>query len=343
MARDCIYIVGAGFSAGLGYPLTADLLQRLWPLLTDDDFRARLKKVIEFHHHGFNPEHFSSFPNVEQLLSQMEVNDQFFDMSRYYIGDFTREKLRDIQQQFLLSVADWFYNLTQTDRMKRSQDTWLKKFKERVVAERAAVISFNWDLVLDDLLFGENLDAASYGLGSVDADAPVLLKPHGSLNWFEGETGRYIKEHMRFAVHAHGSHTIYAFRDLTRGPATQHDRVYQPLIIPPVFLKKFDNPIFTKLWQRATAEISTAKKVVFLGYSMPDADLHTQFIVRCGFYNQVRGEVTESGARVPGPGAAEVVIVNPDRGAAHRILSAVSPKSKSQWISTPAADWILDG
>jgi hypothetical protein len=29
MARECVYIVGAGFSAGLGYPLTADLLQRL--------------------------------------------------------------------------------------------------------------------------------------------------------------------------------------------------------------------------------------------------------------------------------------------------------------------------
>lgn len=342
MARDCVYIVGAGFSAGLGYPLTADLLQRLWPRLTDDDFRTRLKKVIEFHHHSFNPEHFSSFPNVEQLLSQMEVNDQFFDISRYYIGEFTRDKLRDIQQRFLLSVADWFYALTQTDRMKRAQDNWLKKFKERVVAEHAAVISFNWDLVLDDLLFGENLDAASYGLEGGDVDTPVLLKPHGSLNWFEDDAGRYIKEHMRFPVHADKSQSIYAFRDLTRGPSTRHDRVYRPLIIPPVFLKKFDNPIFTKLWQRATSEISTAKKVVFLGYSMPDADLHTQFIVRCGFYNQVKGEVTESGARVPGPGAAEVVIVNPDRGAAQRILSTVSPASKCQWISTPAADWVLD-
>lgn len=342
MARDCVYVVGAGFSAGLGYPLTSDLLQRLWPRLGDDDFRTRLKKVIEFHHHGFDPERFSTFPNVEQLLSQMEVNDQFFDMSRYYIGEFTREKLREIQQYLLLSVANWFYALSQTDRMKRAQDSWLKKFKEQVIAERAAVISFNWDLVLDDLLFGDTLDAASYGFGQGNANAPVLLKPHGSLNWFEGETGRNIKEHMRFAVHAHGSHSIYAFRDLTRGPATQHDRAYQPLIIPPVFLKKFDNPIFTKLWQRATSELSTAKRVVFLGYSMPDADLHTQFIMRCAFYNQVRGEVNEQGARVPGPGASEVVIVNPDRGAAQRILSTVNPTASCKWISTPAADWVLD-
>lgn len=342
MARDSVYIVGAGFSAGLGYPLTADLLQRLWPRLEDDDFRERLQKVIEFHNHGFNPEHFSSFPNVEQLLSQIEVNDQFFDMSRYYIGEFTREKLRNIQQGFLLAIADWFFALTQTDRMKRAQDSWLKKFKERIIAERAAVISFNWDLVLDDLLFGDTLDATSYGLGSGNTDAPLLLKPHGSLNWFEGEAGRFVKENMRFVVHPHESHSIYAFRDPTRGLSTKHDRVYRPLIIPPIFHKKFDNPIFTKLWQRATSELSTAKRVVFLGYSMPDADLHTQFIVRCGFYNQLKGEVNEHGTRVPGTGAAEVVIVNPDRGAAQRILAAVSTASKCQWISTPASDWILD-
>ena len=76
---------------------------------------------------------------------------------------------------------------------------------------------------------------------------------------------------------------------------------------------------------------------------MPDADLHTQFIVRCGFYNQVKGEVSESGDRIPGLGPAEVLIVNPDRGAAQRIAATVGPASKCYWISTPAADWIMDG
>jgi hypothetical protein len=342
MARDCVYIIGAGFSAGLGYPLTSDLLQRLWPRLKDRDFKSRLTKVIEFHHHGFNPKRFSSFPNVEQLLSQMEVNDQFFDASRNHTGEFTKEKLQDIQQHLLLELADWFHALTQTDQMERAQTSWLRRFKDRVERERAAVISFNWDLVLDKLLFGDNLNANSYGFPQIRDNAPALLKPHGSLNWFEDKAGKFIKESKRFAVHNDGDHTVYAFRDLTRGPDTKHSRTYRPLIIPPVFLKKFDDPIFTKLWQRATSELSTAKKVVFLGYSMPDADLHTQFIVRCGFHNQVKGEVSESGARVGGPGPAEVVIVNPDRAAAQRIASAVSVKSKCDWISVPAADWVMD-
>jgi hypothetical protein len=274
MTRDCVYIIGAGFSAGLGYPLTSDLLQRLWQRLKDRDFKSRLTNVIEFHHHGFDPKRFSSFPNVEQLLSQMEVNYQFFDASRNHTGEFTKEKLQDIQQRLLLELADWFHALTQTIQMKRAQTSWLRKFKDRVERECAAVISFNWDLVLDELLFGDNLNANSYGFPQIRDDAPVLLKPHGSLNWFEDKAGKFIKEAKRFAVHKDGDHTVYAFRDLTRGPDTKHSRTYRPLIIPPVFLKKFDDPIFTKLWQRATSELSNAKKVVFLGYSMPDADLH---------------------------------------------------------------------
>ena len=130
-------------------------------------------------------------------------------------------------------------------------------------------------------------------------------------------------------MHKDGDRKVYAFRNLTRGPNTKHSRIYRPLIIPPVFRKKFDDPIFTKLWQRATSELSNAKKVVFLGYSMPDADLHTQFIVRFGFHNQVTGEVSETGVRVGGSGPAAVVIVNPDRGAPQRIASAVSVKSNA--------------
>ena len=73
-----VYVIGAGFSAGLGYPLTSDLLVRLWDRL-NADLKKRLRNVIEFHHPGFSPTRFSSFPNVEQLLSEIRVNQELFD------------------------------------------------------------------------------------------------------------------------------------------------------------------------------------------------------------------------------------------------------------------------
>ena len=66
--RDTIYVVGAGFSAGLGFPLTGDLLVRLWDEI-DLDLRQSLESVIRFHHPNFNPKHFSSFPNVRTVVN----------------------------------------------------------------------------------------------------------------------------------------------------------------------------------------------------------------------------------------------------------------------------------
>jgi hypothetical protein len=60
--------------------------------------------------------------------------------------------------------------------------SWLSKFVERLQRENVAVVSFNWDLVLDQQLFAPGLSSESYGLSERLVTGPVLLKLHGSLN-----------------------------------------------------------------------------------------------------------------------------------------------------------------
>jgi hypothetical protein len=98
--------------------------------------------------------------------------------------------------------------------------------------------------------------------------------------------------------------------------------------------------VFERLWKNCTSVLSTAKRGVFLGYSMPSADLHAQFIIRSGFDNQIQGELIETGDRADATGPADVTIVNPDRSAAQRIATVAGPKSGCHWISTPTADWL---
>jgi hypothetical protein len=114
-----------------------------------------------------------------------------------------------------------------------------------------------------------------------------------------------------------------------------------PLIVPPILLKDFAKPVFKAIWNGCTDALSTAKRVFFLGYSMPDSDIHAQFIMRCGFHNQNEGKLIAGGKRAKATGPAEVVIVNPDRGAAQRIASVVGPHSRCEWVSTPIAEWML--
>ena len=176
-----LYVIGAGFSAGLGYPLTNDLLIRLWDR-ADKSFRGELERVIKFHYPGFDCMRFSSFPNVEELLSQIMVNEQLFDASRQGEGKFTKENLKDLQRAFLLEVSDWFHEISKEVRQDRLRFPWLVEFCNQVRRENAVIISFNWDLILDEFLFGACLDKSSYGFSRELFEGPVLLKPHGSLN-----------------------------------------------------------------------------------------------------------------------------------------------------------------
>jgi hypothetical protein len=332
--RNCVYAIGAGFSAGLGYPLTSDLLFRLWPRL-EKKFREDLSRVIRFHHPGFNEELFGTYPNVEELLSEMLVNEKLFTASRPYEGNFTLKELQSLQRDLLLRIGDWFHDLAKEVSWTSG---WLHQFRERVYEENAALISFNWDLVLDRLLFGDGLGIGSYWLGG--GDSPVLLKPHGSLNWFEHEQGQHIADDKRFEVFtSKGEDKVYAFRHY-RAPSSKKERIYTPLIVPPVHLKEFGKPIFNSLWRETVSVLSRAKKVVFLGYSMPANDLHVQFIMRCGFYNQTEGMPTRGRKRTAGTGAADVVIVNPDQSAARRIAAVVGSTPQCRWISLPVGDWV---
>lgn len=210
--RDCVYVISAGFSAGLGYPLTSDLLVRLWERI-DDGLKERLGRVIRFHHPGFNPARFTSVPNVEQLLSEMQVNEQLFDASRQYEGKFTKAQLQNLQTDLLLEIAGWFHEISERVTPKTPKVGWLEKFRERLLAENAAIISFNWDLVLDELLFDDDISGRSYGFAKSRGSTTLLLKPHGSLNWFEKSLGSHLKGRKRTEIFdPKSADTVYAFR-----------------------------------------------------------------------------------------------------------------------------------
>ena len=68
---------------------------------------------------------------------------------------------------------------------------------------------------------------------------------------------------------------------------------FQTLIMPPSYLKSLNQPVISQLISEASREIRDAKKIVFVGYSLSDADVH----VKALFRKQLRPE-------------QEVVVVN---------------------------------
>lgn len=313
-----IYVVGAGLSAGLGFPLIGNLLPKMWPRIESANLANDLGKIIRFHHPSFQPECNSTFPNIEQLLSEMQANEHLFTSSRPAIGTFKPEDLLERRQSLLLELVAWFHELQR--KALEQPPAWLSTLVNRIKTEKAQVISFNWDLVLDELLFDDGLDESSYGFGKLSAK-PCLIKPHGSLNWYMQRSGQFLSEENKFSLGGHGKQEVFAFR-LYRAPKSKQ-RTYMPLIIPPVYAKQFQGRIFKRLWQKTVSALSVASEVRFLGYSMAPADFHARFILRCCFHNQEEGALDRNGVRRPVTGRARVIIVDPCVAAIDRIEDVV--------------------
>jgi hypothetical protein len=334
--RDTVYVVGAGFSKGLGYPLTKSLLTDVWSRLPDGS-RNQLAKIIEFHHPSFKAGQKKTFPDIEQLLTEMAVNLQLFDASRPAEGRFTKHQLRESREILLSTIASWFHELY----APATKVPWLTELVKQMRSENAAVVSFNWDLILDQLLFSGDLDSHSYGLSKKLGAGPLLLKPHGSLNWYEGPQLKHVKDVKKAEIFHRNdaSKCVHAFLR-PRHVKSKSGKRYTPLIIPPTYFKNFKPSIFKRLWQNCTDVLSTPKRIVFLGYSLPASDLHAHFIFRCGFHNQINGRIKDNATRYPATGAAEVIIVNPEEEAARRIEAVVGPKIPCTWVPKRVQDWV---
>ena len=335
--RENVYVVGAGFSRGLGYPMTSGLLPGVWKMLEAKE-RTQLKKIIGFHHPEFVPSDKSSFPDMERFLTEVDVNLKLFYSSRPAEGRFTKEKLQFAHDNLLWRVGSWFHDLFEN----AIHVPWAIAFANRLKRENAGIVSFNWDLVLDHLAFDGEITANNYGASKRLAKGPLLFKPHGSLNWYEGTDIDAVAESKRVEIfhHTEKKKRVYAFVRPRLIKSKAGNR-YAPLIIPPTFIKDFKPTIFRQLWKNTTDVLSTPKRLYFLGYSLPASDLHAQFIFRCGFYNQIHGRLSNDGTRHDPTGAAEVIVVNPDREAFERIRAVAGPGIRCEWIQKNIKDWVV--
>jgi len=333
--RTTVFVVGAGFSRDLGYPLTRDLLTRL-PMSAP--LWKVFRRVVRFHHPDWNGRK-ANLPNVETLLTEWEANEELLPSLRP-TGPFTANHLRKLRRDLLAAIAEWFHSIHK--RRSANRDSILKAFRQLIQSvENPVIVSFNWDYELDRILCEGKKRREVYGLEESGLRTPVLLKPHGSLTWYRFHPGRHIKESLRETLWEDKKHVRnprYCFLDW-RAPKSSHRR-YVPWIIPPTLLKSFGHPMLQRIWRRSVDCLSVARNIYFLGYSLPAADWHSRYIFRCGFHNQIEGRPLDSGGRERRTGRAKVFIVNPkDSDAYNRIQTTAG--WNCTWIRSSVKDWLL--
>ena len=94
-----------------------------------------------------------------------------------------------------------------------------------------------------------------------------------------------------------------------------------------------------RLNKLALYKVVSELQACILRYRMPSADFHAQFIMRCGFHNQIEGELLSDCNREEPPESAEVIIINPDRWAALHIEAIVGGAKYRMLLSSTLANY----
>lgn len=300
-----VFILGAGFSVEARAPTQDKLVSEIFrinytnPHIFNknrfEEFQKFLTKTMGI------PDHLQETIPLEDIFTPLDSciadNISFRDLSvhqlkqtRNLIFELIGMTLQHILENSPKDYIDEFAEYLVNESKKRGNHNYKK-------TDLVSVISTNWDILLDNSIY--NTIKKSSDLGVVDYCCYVssydkndetvkpgleilgkggynvkLLKLHGSLNWLQCPRCHriYVKFNEKIAMNHFSTiekpSCIHC--DKNFGKFKSHN--LNSNLIMPTYLKDLSNPQYKIIWQNAGIELSEAKKIVFIGYSLPQAD-----------------------------------------------------------------------
>lgn len=310
-----VFILGAGFSVGAGAPIVHNFLDRARELYDDPaseltpDERRHFHNVFEFRRKMAQSREKINIDldDIEQLFGLVEMSLRLGDVSQdtrystvYLIAKTLELATKGFRRNNIVfpvggltslpELADtWTPPTDSTNQPTRISDVYsffanLVQGKmddpEKRRARRDTVITFNYDLVLDDAIWRTG-GSPLYHLPTSLLDAPEapepgsvnVLKLHGSTNW--GICVSCMKSIL-----------------VLRGKVTESPRefqnmkcklcgkaAFQPLLVPPSWDKSEYNEVMKPIWKVAVDELKAATRIIIVGYSMPETDAFFKYLL----------------------------------------------------------------
>lgn len=279
-----VYIFGAGASAAEGAPATGQFLLTAWRHFGSQS-DPRIGAVWRFLE-GLSGRRivdggcFEHLPAVDQLFSLVDWS-LHADLG---LGpDFDPARLRQVRRDLEHLVAA---TLEASLRQAGARDAGAHRRFAGALASRSpdrpyALISLNYDTLLDDAL-RSGVAPPDYGFDQPEpGKGPLLLKLHGSLNWVHCKACDRVGE-----TKGDVAHLLPGGRPLTclHCGSSRLDG----LLVSPTMLKQTLPFPLQSAWERAFQALRLADRLVFVGYSLPAADvavlhlLQRALLTRCG-------------------------------------------------------------
>lgn len=278
--RKTLYFFGAGASAAESpaAPTSTNLL-RGGLARSQGKYRTLEHFLADWGFAGYQ-----FLPSIEELLSILDncLTKGEPIGQRWNISDLTR-----CREELVTCLYDVIGDTLDSQTNGHHDPGLYMQLLKRLPGEETSLISLNYDLLLDnalkksglapdyclDFLDVAGLSGSAMTLGGPPSHGGIkLFKLHGSLNW----------------GYCPSCFTTVFTRDqkVSRSEVCPTcDGLLSALIVPPTPMKVPPSPFLSALWKKAEWELSQAKEIVFIGYSLSDADANIRYLLFRGFFS----------------------------------------------------------
>lgn len=290
-------MLGAGASASCGIPVAKDILREAMSSLVkrDSSNAGLVHRLVRYLYPSFD-ENIRNYPNIEDFLNLVEMAKQFNTEEYIESTLWPKERLEEVIDITLRAVVDCIWSLMNNDQHV------IQEFVRKNLRPGDTVITFNYDLTLERALE----EHPGYFLYGYRAQRPkkrlCLLKPHGSIDWFEKRKLRGLRcekdveslsdELCYYPYFDFGKH-----RDLAEIP---------PVIVPPVSIKAVQQNFMKRTWRGLYNAVSDATELHVIGYSLPREDQFARLVLRRALRTNILR--ANRGKKPP----VKMFVINPD-------------------------------
>lgn len=301
-----VFILGAGASRQAGGPLMSDFLDFAEALLrqkTDgvmkakDEFDDVFNALAELQ--AIHAKSFLDLDNIEILFGAIEMAQLIGKLGGRNPEEIIR--LRESIITLIFKTLEYSIEFPVRDKHiypPEPYSTFLKTLSSAqskanpVAPQEFAFLTFNYDLALDFTLHyhGYYFDyclSDEFDKKDKDIKKVPYLKLHGSINWGICEKCNKIiprnTSEVDFVLFPHVKSVVYDLGSTLnsknhcgkplKGP---------PILVPPTWNKTGYHEQLANVWKRAAAELSIAKNVFVIGYSLPETDSFFRYLYSLG-------------------------------------------------------------
>lgn len=317
-----VFILGAGFSAGAGVPLTIELLREALKLFFAEcpGIYSRVERYARQSMGLTSNDSDISTVSFSKLCTFLE----FIELTEYGGG----ERWSENGSREKLALRFYLAKVLVARTPKHHEIPELYRAFAAQLHPQDFVISFNWDGLLEAAI---EAVGKRYSYNVLDENVIYISKLHGSVNWRLGEPNQWGKPSrtLPWSKIDFGSgmmeRSLYSSAELLRFEAWS---AYQPLgevdpyLVLPGYGKAFDVRANAPLWYKPGNMFAFSHHVFIIGLSIAPDD----FFVRSLFLSTL--PYIEDYSREPD---RKIVVINPSNEAHHDYEFILAKSNAELW------------